>query len=443
MRVETVSQKILVSMAKHQQQQQQQQQTIIGKRPPAMTDTKVFPVSPTQLLILATVIRIAFLFFGKYQDTHMEVKYTDIDYVVFTDASRYVWHGDSPYMRETYRYTPLLSWLLLPTNIWYDFGKAVFVVCDLITGVVLLKLLKLAKVQRNRKLIFSSIWLLNPMVITISTRGSSESVLTVFVMLFIYFLLKRDVSTSAVFCGIAVHFKIYPIIYVPTALLFLTPSVSAKQLLRKPSLLINEATARFALSSTITFFILGGLMYKIYGQNFIDHSYLYHLVRTDHRHNFSVYNISLFFSSALPQGLDFTKLAFLPQLLISGILIPFVLTKKSLCDTMFIQTFAFVTFNKVMTSQYFIWFLIFLPLYLRNSSLISTHKWKGITCLLSWIITQALWLLFAYKLEFLGEPTFFPQLLGSSIAFFMSNVYILGVLIEDTTSKVVDSTSYI
>lgn len=45
------------------------------------------------------------------------------------------------------------------------------------------------------------------------------------------------------------------------------------------------------------------------------------------------------------------SLAFLPQLFLSAFALPLLLAKKDLPSTMLAQTFAFVTFNKVCTSQ--------------------------------------------------------------------------------------------
>lgn len=45
------------------------------------------------------------------------------------------------------------------------------------------------------------------------------------------------------------------------------------------------------------------------------------------------------------------SLAFVPQLLLSAVLIPLAVAKRHLPTSMMAQTFAFVTFNKVCTSQ--------------------------------------------------------------------------------------------
>lgn len=75
--------------------------------------------------------------------------------------------------------------------------------------------------------------------------------------------------------------------------------------------------------------------------------------RLDHRHNFSVYNTLLHLSSQQPSdtGFRIESLAFLPQISLSLIIMPLLLAKKDLASTMLAQTFAFVTFNKVCTSQ--------------------------------------------------------------------------------------------
>ena len=51
------------------------------------------------VLVAATVLRAILLLYGLYQDAVSPIKYTDVDYLVFTDAARFVAHGASPYAR--------------------------------------------------------------------------------------------------------------------------------------------------------------------------------------------------------------------------------------------------------------------------------------------------------------------------------------------------------
>jgi hypothetical protein len=76
------------------------------------------------LIGISAALRALLIAYGEVQDRLMEVKFTDIDYSVFTDAARYVSHGQSPFLRSTYRYSPLLAYAVLP-NIWLTpvFGK--------------------------------------------------------------------------------------------------------------------------------------------------------------------------------------------------------------------------------------------------------------------------------------------------------------------------------
>ncbi|KAI6900656.1 hypothetical protein KC318_g19462 [Hortaea werneckii] len=102
---------------------------------------------------------------------------------------------------------------------------------------------------------------------------------------------------------------------------------------------------------------------------------------------------------------------------------------------MLAQTFAFVTFNKVCTSQYFLWYMVFLPFYLPYSSFMRRPK-LGVSALVLWILGQAAWLQQGYELEFLGHSTFLPGLWLASAGFYLINCWILGVIVADVAAHV-------
>jgi phosphatidylinositol glycan class M len=399
--------------------------------------------SPLLIFSAAILLRIVLFFYGLWQDANSPMKYTDIDYYVFTDAARYVSTGSSPYERETYRYTPLLAWILIPTSwsqSWFSFGKALFALSDIVTGWLIVKVLRSAQgMSMERSLKFASIWLLNPMVATISTRGSSEGILGVLVVALLWAVLRRRIVLAGMLLGFSVHFKIYPFIYAPSIIWWLDDEQlggSAKKapatLQEKVSNFFNSARVKLAVVSLAVFVGLNVWMYTIYGFPFLQHTYLHHVTRIDHRHNFSPYNTLLYLSSASPEktGLRLESIAFIPQLLLSAVLLPFLLAKKDLASTMLAQTFAFVTFNKVCTSQYFLWYMVFLPFYLPRSTLLQKPK-VGIAAAVLWVATQALWLQQGFQLEFLGKSTFFPGLWVASQLFYLTNTWILGIILSD------------
>lgn len=79
------------------------------------------------VMLVAGLLRAGLIVYGEWQDTHMEVPYTDIDYTVFSDAARLMMEGKSPFERHTYRYSPLLALVLVPNTLLYRcWGKLLF-----------------------------------------------------------------------------------------------------------------------------------------------------------------------------------------------------------------------------------------------------------------------------------------------------------------------------
>ncbi|KAD2393886.1 hypothetical protein E3N88_40863 [Mikania micrantha] len=79
------------------------------------------------LIIFSAFLRALLIVYGEWQDTHMEVRYTDVDYLVFSNAAALVVAGKSPYKRSTYRYSPLIAYILAPNSfIQRSWGKFLF-----------------------------------------------------------------------------------------------------------------------------------------------------------------------------------------------------------------------------------------------------------------------------------------------------------------------------
>ncbi|CAE6418916.1 unnamed protein product [Rhizoctonia solani] len=422
-------------------------------------------------MLLGTALRIGLLIYGDYHDRHSSLKYTDVDYRVFSDASYFITHPTSnnsaqgilaramswslgdPYNRATYRYTPLLALLMVPNGSWHaTFGKVVFALCDLLVGFILyytylrsgatsqpnsqtntgamnpILAQQASKTRRSAALLIGTLWILNPMVANISTRGSAESVLGAIVVATYSLILSNHLDLAALMFGLSIHFKIYPIIYGASILAWLDKHEPIQLSWR----VVTRKRLRFTFLSALSFFTLGGLMFAIWGHPFLEHTYLYHLTRRDHRHNFSPYFYPIYLnydlgypSDSLPsQMLRNPLFSFVPQMglcAVSGLL----LGKKDLAFAWFIQTMIFVTFNKVCTSQYFMWYLWFLPLVLPN---IRMSAKRGGFVLLIWIIAQVIWLSAAYRLELLGHSVYI-WVWAASIVFLVSNAFVLGELI--------------
>ncbi|KAG4301150.1 hypothetical protein PCK1_002460 [Pneumocystis canis] len=339
------------------------------------------------IFIIGGLLRIFLLIYGHWHDLQSPVKYTDIDYFVFTGAAEKAYHQQSVYDRDTYRYTPLLAWMLIPNVMGIPyFGKILFSLCDLVAGYLIKNILILQGYSTQKVNLYTTICLWNPIVAVISTRGNAESMIGTGVLLCLWAtFLKRPFFTGCLL-GFVIHLKLYTVIYIPTFLWTMDNYYEGKPLSKTIFRWITYSRIYFTLGIILVSIILNGIMYKIYGMVFLNQTYFYHFIRTDHRHNFSPYHLWLYYTSSSVKSffhIPISLISFIPQMLLSTCLIPVAFAKKNLTGSIFSQTFAFVTFNKVCTSQYFMWYLILLPTFLPS---LKFHS--GLLMLIFWCLAQ-------------------------------------------------------
>ena len=371
-------------------------------------------------------------------------------------------------------YTPFIADLLRPTAWGYpQFGKLLFALGDLAAAALIESLLRLRSLPSRAALRWALVgWLLNPLSINLSTRGSADSLGVVLVLAAIHVALAgakpaRDDSgggggvgsgVTAEFpppppsvglgrallagglLGLAAHLRLYPIIYTPAFALALVPPPPgggggclpggrlaqwahgalelATRLLAPPSLAVLTGVA-------LGFGGAGGVSYARYGDGFLQHALLYHAARADHRHNYSPHFLWQYLlgagagaGAAGPADLA-RALGVLPLALQAALLAQcsIALAHRDLPLCLFVQTLLFVAGNKVCTAQYFVWWLPLAPLVLPW---VASPMAALVAPITAWVATMLHWLFQAWSLEMKGRPVFL-RLWGASLLFYLAN----------------------
>lgn len=107
---------------------------------------------------------------------------------------------------------------MLP-NVYFNeiYGKFIFSILDMICAVLIYRILiedllnlKLTYKQCIRTVMY---YLYNPVIINVCTRGSSEAIVTLFVLLTLYYLLKRKIVVAGILFGFSYTFWLCEYVY--------------------------------------------------------------------------------------------------------------------------------------------------------------------------------------------------------------------------------------
>jgi GPI mannosyltransferase 1 subunit M len=212
----------------------------------------------------------------------------------------------------------------------------------------------------------------------------------------------RVALAGAVF-GLLVHWRVFPVLYGPCLMTYLHKK-TAPMPGRGTSHTLHWLLAclAFGLPALAIFGGLGAFFFFKFGGEFLYEAFWYHASRHDPRHNFSPHFLFTYlhrFSTSAPHVPLWLNpsLAALPCMGAVTLAIA-ARFRRQLDVALLLTTMVFVTFNKVSTAQYFVWYIGLLPV-------ISLELYQGWGLLQSasavlWIISQLTWLGAAYLLEF-------------------------------------------
>ena len=415
---------------------------------------------------VSLILRYLIIIITEYLYYNYGVLYTDIDYHVFSDGAKHVAKLESPYERETYRYTPLLALLMVPNiKLWYPIGKFVLSTIDVGVGYLIEKLLKTQQKHSKEDITFNEIikaendeafynyaslfYLYNPLTIVICTRGSADCIITFLVLLSLVYLEKGKYILSSIIYGFAVHFKIYPIIYAPSIFLYLLYKEflrnKQKEFIPIPfcqrfcykitstikmvfSYLFTKVALLYIFISAGVFFFFLGIFYKLIGYKFLYEYLLYHLIRKDHRHNYSIFYYTIYLTYDNTFSKYLSLVTFLPQMILILTVTIFLYRDINLC--LIVLTMIFVHFNKVITAQYFIWYLSLIPLIIHRNLLFNVKKLKATIMFIIWFFFELIWNTYSHLLEYEGKNYFMTMWIVNVCFFLISCLFVFEIIVN-------------
>lgn len=317
----------------------------------------------TPILILALVIRCILVCVGVYVNDPPALSMTDIDYLVVWDG---ICLASVPSERTTYRYSPMLKLLLWPICSWPIYGKLLYIMFDIVFGLIAYKI-----TGYNNRITF--LWLLNPIIIALSVRGSFDTVVQVLLAYMLLTIKQSKHFTAGLILGLCIHLRIYPIIFCPFISLYVILdrrlvetcyTAGVTRVVSFLSAVVVSLTATTVLSISMdSGYLSSGLLYHIFG-------------RVDHRHNLSILWGTQLACSKGKEAFCWPFAKIFQITILAALIIRRVLTLRVLVlnsnkqDLSIYQSNylyhqllndlddacrSFVAFNSVVTAQYFAW----------------------------------------------------------------------------------------
>jgi len=213
-----------------------------------------------RIAFFALLVRLPFVIYDGLYNSDVPDEYHCPDYDLWIDRADVILGGGVIYRDTSYpvRTPPLASYILLPPAIFADGHIAAFELYfslfDVIAAVLLYRIFLRGvgvfkgEVLAKRCAIF---YVFNPFVIASSTlRGQDESIIVVFFLLFIYFLIQKQYNKAALFLGLGGLIR-------PTIGLLLPLLIFAKGT-NKERLERLGITASVVIVGVLPFFILAG-----------------------------------------------------------------------------------------------------------------------------------------------------------------------------------------